>query len=207
MATADLRAQTRKRQRLEGELRLLLDVFEGVLRERPQLGADREARFFHALLDLVEFEQLAGRELLAAAPQGVVADLDEVTLTHRIHDVEADRVEQRDAGLHDPNRSAVGIAAGDRLARVDAGADAGRDKTFCGDAIDVAMVEHRDLARSEPPYEVLRAAVDARDALRGEGSRLAPPQQSHVDCALVDLTLGDLTSVRASSARASSSRA
>ena len=73
-----------------------------------------------------------------------------------------DRVEQRDAGRDDPDRPAVRVAARDRRARVHDRGDAGRDQRVGRDAIDVAVVDDRDVAGVDTPDEILGAAIGAR---------------------------------------------
>ena len=70
------------------------------------------------------------------------------------------RVEQRDTSPHDPDRAPVRVAPRDRLRRVDDRGDAGLDQAVGGDAIEVDVVDHRDVAGHEPPDHVFRAPVD-----------------------------------------------
>src|SRR5207244_12852712 len=94
VATAELRRERRHLERLEAALGLLVDELECVARERAQLGTDAQTRLLHALVDLVRGQQLPRDELLAVAPQRVVADLDELAVLHGFHHHRADRVEE-----------------------------------------------------------------------------------------------------------------
>ena len=109
-------------------------------------------------------EQLPRRELLAVAPQRVVADLDDVAVVHRLHHRAADRVEQRHVRGHDPFRPAVRVAARDRVVGVHDRDHARREQALGRDAIEVAVVDDRDLAPPDPRGEILGA--DARPGRR-----------------------------------------
>ena len=73
-------------------------------------------------------------------------------------------IEQRDARLDQDQRSEVRIAAADRRRRVHDGGHARIHQPFGGHAIEVLVVDHRDVSRPRTRDEVLRATVDTRDA-------------------------------------------
>ena len=71
--------------------------------------------------------------------------------------------------LDDPDRAAVRVAAGDRLRAVHDRDDALLDEPVGGDAVEVAVVDDRDLPGLQARDHVLGAAVDPGHSLHGEG--------------------------------------
>jgi hypothetical protein len=81
------------------------------------------------------------------------------TLVNPGKDVVAHIVDERDPGLHQDPRPEIGIAARDRGHRIHHCRDIGLDQSFGTDAIKVAVVDDRDLARVQPFGEVLGAPI------------------------------------------------
>ena len=163
VASRDLRFQRRKDERFERDVGFLRDVVERVLGEPTELVADTGPRRLHPLLDVVLSQQRADRELLVTPPQRAVAQLDDVAVAYRVHDPGPDGVEQRHTRARNLYRPLVRIAPADRLGRVDDSNRAGVDEAVGRDAIDVLVVDDRDLAPFESLGEVLRPESDARD--------------------------------------------
>jgi hypothetical protein len=108
---AELRLDRRQLDRLERQLRLALDVLEGVHREPLELAADRGARRVHGGLDLVGGERLAGGDQLVIAPDLGAVDANLLALVQAVEHVFTGSVDERDAGLHDADRPAVRVPA------------------------------------------------------------------------------------------------
>src|SRR5438874_1736885 len=104
---AELRLDRRQLDRLERQLRLALDVLEGVHGEPLELAADRGARRVHGALDLVGGERVAGGDQLVATPDLGAFDTNLLALAQAVEHVLTGSVDERDAGLHDANRAAV----------------------------------------------------------------------------------------------------
>ena len=170
VTAVELGVDRRERDRLERELRLLLDVLERVGGEPLQLGADRRrARPPSPLRSRPRRAPVPATEQLAVAPDLAGLDAQDVTLLHEVHELGPDVVDQRDARLHDADRAAVRVPARDRLRAVDHRDDALLDEAVGGDAVEVAVVDHRDVARLQARDHVLRALVGMGRALDGEG--------------------------------------
>src|SRR6185312_3047538 len=169
VATGEVGPDGREGQRLEREPGLLLDVLERVLGEALQLGADGRARVLHRGLDAGDAEHRAAPEQLAVAPELTVLEADDVAFVHPVHQLDAHIVEQRDARAHDPDRTSVRVPAGDGLRAVHDRDDALLDQPVGGDAVEVAVVDDRDLARLQARDHVLGAPVDPRHSLDREG--------------------------------------
>ena len=177
MPAAELRLDRRQLDRLERQLRLALDVLEGVHGEPLELAADRGARRVHGGLDLVGGERVPGGDQLVATPDLGAFDTNLLALAQAVEHVLTGSVDERDAGLHDANRAAVRVAARDRLTGVHDRGYAGSDEPFRGDPVEVPMVDDGDVARLEPLHEVLGPAVDASRA--GQGPRRARATPGH----------------------------
>src|SRR6185437_8215290 len=78
--------------------------------------------------------------------------------------------------------ASVGIATRHRLVGIDDGRDPRRDKALGRDAIEVAVIDHRDVTLADPLGEILRARPDARDTGDAAGSPppARPPEPAHV---------------------------
>jgi hypothetical protein len=157
---SERRPQRRERERLEGEARLVADVFERVLREALELGADRGARRVHLLQDLRLGDQVALGEELAVAPHAVAVDLERDAVTDDVEEVGTVDVEQRDPGVHHADRATVRIAAADRGRRVHDCEHAGLHEPVGRDAVEIRVADHRDLTRLDALHQILRPAVD-----------------------------------------------
>ena len=180
VATADLGRKRRQRDRLEAALGLLVDELEGVASERAQLGADAQARLLHPVVDLVRGQQLPRGQLLTVAPERVVAELDHFAVSKGVHHRSADGVEQWYPRRDDAFRTAVRIPPRDRTVGVHDGRYARGEQALGRDAIEVAVVDDRDLAPPDPLGQVLGPRADPRhthDPRRRWA--LPPPEQAH----------------------------
>src|SRR5690606_4354933 len=101
-----------------------------------------------------------------------------------VHHRGPDVVDERDAGLAEQQRPQVGVAAGDRPRGVHDGRGRGVDERLGGDAVEVGVVDHRDLPGPEALDQPLRPTVDARDPghrrrrpVRGLAEALPEPER------------------------------
>ena len=168
--------QRRECHRIEGERRLLLHVLERVAGEAAELVPDAFTRLLHAPLDLFDGQQLARRELLATAPERSVDDLDRLSFLQDLQHLGPDGVEKRNPGANDADRSAVGVTARDRLGSVHQRGDTPSYEALGGDAVEVAVVDHGDVALLEATHQILGATVDA---CRSTYTRLSGPLLLH----------------------------
>src|SRR5207245_2598031 len=73
----------------------------------------------------------------------------------------ARRVDQADTAAHERERARIRVAAALRLVHVHYDAHAGGDQLLRRDAVQIAVVDDRNVVRREPAGQVLRAPVDA----------------------------------------------
>src|SRR5262249_9248413 len=172
---ADLRLDRRQLDRLERHLRLALEVLEGVHPETFELAADRDPGMVHGGLDLLGGERVAGRDQLVASLDLAAVYTELLALVHTVQHVLPGSVDERDARLHDADGAAVRVAAGDRFPGVDDGGHPGADEPLGGHAVEVAVVDHCDVAGLEALHEVLGSAVDAGGTRHGRGGTGATP--------------------------------
>jgi hypothetical protein len=76
----------------------------------------------------------------------------------------ADRVDQRDTGVDENPGSEVGEAPGDGRCGVDDRGDVRSDQRVGGRAVEVDLVEDRDVAGPDPAQQRRGVPVDPRDA-------------------------------------------
>ena len=172
---AELRLDRRQLDRLERQLRLALDVLEGVHREPLELAADRGTRRVHGGLDLVGGDRVAGGDQLVAAPDLGAVDANLLALVQAVEHVLTGTVDKRDAGLDHSDRPAVRVPARDRFAGVHDRAHARSDEAFGGDPVEIAVVDHGDVARLQALHEVLGPPVDANRSGHGRRRTRATP--------------------------------
>ena len=171
--------QLRQRDGCEHEVGLALHVLEGVLGEPLELVADAGARFVHPTRDLVGAEDVTAAELLAAGQHGPVVEADLLTVRDGVHDRRTDVVDQQHARPDEAHRSAVRIPPRDRRGGVDHGDDAGVDQAVRRDAVDVGVVDDRDIAGFEALREVLGALADPGSPHHAGPGAGSPPSDPH----------------------------
>ena len=180
MTTLALRAQRRERQRLEEQSCLAVDVLERVLREQLELDTDRLACGLEALVELRFGEHVALGDGLAVAPDLTVRQADDAAVTNLVEQVRAIDVDERDPGLDDPQRPDVRVTPGGRRRGVDDREHSGFDEAVRGNAVEVLVPDHRDLAGRDALQQVFRAPIDPRGAFeRLEHTAAAPHPQLH----------------------------
>ena len=100
-----------------------------------------------------------GDELIADE-QPVPRHPQDVSLADLRHEQWPDTVDQRYPGLDQDQRTEVRISASDRRRRVHHRRHSGLDETFRGNAVEILVVDHRDVPGVRPGHQVLRAPVD-----------------------------------------------
>src|SRR5205807_2354724 len=117
----------------------------------------------HAL-ELGCAEHPARGEASPVAVEPGTPDRDQLALVHLLEEVGAGRVDQPDATAHERQRPRIREAARLRLADVDDDADARLHQLLGRDAVEVGVVDDRDVVGPQPADEVLRAPVETRMA-------------------------------------------
>ena len=77
-----------------------------------------------------------------------------------VEEVDVGDVDQPDAAAHEQQRAGVRVAPGLRAGDVDDDADARLDELLGRDAVEVGVVDDRDVVRLEPPDELLRPPAE-----------------------------------------------
>jgi hypothetical protein len=101
----------------------------------------------------------------------VTVDAHRLALAEPVEQLFAEVVEQRDAGLDQHLRAEVGVAPGDRRLRVEHGRHPGRDQRVGRHPVEVDVVDHRDLARTQATDEALGPPIKSHKAT--DDTRLA----------------------------------
>ena len=124
---------------------------DGVGRERlqlvgqPRLGLDE--RVGHRVRGL---RDAVGEHLLPGVEHPLVHTHPDAVLD-RVQHLGTDRVDQRDPGVDEDLRPQVGEASGDRGGGVDDRHDLRGDQRVGGRPVEIDLIEHRDVARPQPP--------------------------------------------------------
>ena len=129
----------------------------------------RRARVLHRRLDVGLVELGAAREQLVVAPELAAARCGRrrPRATASSSSAPTSSISGM-PGLHDADRAAVRVAAGDRRRALTTATTPGLDQAVGGDPVEVAVVDDRDLAGLEPLDQVLGAPVDPGRALDRE---------------------------------------
>ena len=150
---------------LAGQQLALLDhVLDGVASERVERLADLAARRVVAVADLRGVLHAALGDQLLAAPDPAAAHLDAVAVAQALEEAVVGQVDEVDAGLDDEQRPEVGIGAARRRAAVEDRAHADGDEVLGRDAVEVLVVDDRDVAGREVLGEDLSAPAEPRGA-------------------------------------------
>src|SRR5207302_1944914 len=115
-----------------------------------------------------------GDQLVAAPDLGAV-DANLLALVQPVEYVLTGSVDERYAGLHHPDRTAIRIPARDRFTRVHDRGHPRLDEPVGGDPVEIPVVDHGDVAGLKALDEVLGPAVDSRCARRGRRRASATP--------------------------------
>ncbi len=144
-------------------------------RERPGLLAEVDQRVLrkgrervgNAALLLVErclerrLVELGARGEQGSVPPDLASvDPEVVAVRHLLEELCAGRVDQPHAGADELERAGVRKASGRRGCDVDDDADAARSELLGRDAVDVGVIDDRDVVRAEVLDELLRQAPE-----------------------------------------------
>ncbi len=124
---------------------------------QPRLGLDE--RIGHRVRGL---RDTLGEHLLPRVEHPVVHTHPDAVLD-RVQHLGTDRVDQRDPGVDEDLRAQVGETPGDRGGRVDDRHHVRGDQRVGGRPVQIELVEHRDVARPQPPQQRAGVPVDPRD--------------------------------------------
>ena len=113
-------------------------------------------------LELVLLERPPGDEARPVAEEAGAADRQLLAVGELVEEVRPHDVDQADAAAHELERPRVRVAAALRGRDVDDHADAGLDELLGRDAVEIGVVDDRDVVRREALDEVLRAPVEPR---------------------------------------------
>jgi hypothetical protein len=169
----DVGLDLRHADTVEQQVTLLLEVLHRVGRERLQLHRQPLAGVGHRLRDALQILPHAVCDRLAVDIHRVVVDTDGVTLAHLLENALAEVVDQRDARLHEDLGPKIGVSPGNGRLRVEHRRHTDRDQRIRGDPIEVDVVDHGDVAWTQPARQTLGPAVEARGA--GYVSRFDAP--------------------------------
>ena len=140
---------------------LLAQVPHRVLGELLECLGDARAACSDRRLELVLRQDAAARQAGAVAEEAAPAHGHELAVADGVEELGAGRVDQADAAADEHERARVRVAAALRRRDVDDHADARLDELLGRDAVEVGVVDDRDVVRREALDEVLRALVEA----------------------------------------------
>ena len=124
---------------------------------QPRLGLDE--RIGHRIRGL---RDTLGEHLLPRVEHPLVHTHPDAVLD-RVQHLGTDRVDQRDPRVDEDLRPQVGETPGDRRGRVDDRHHGRGDQRVRGRPIEIDLIEHRDVARPQPPQQRAGVPVDPRD--------------------------------------------
>src|SRR6185503_1553855 len=145
------------------ELRLVTKVPEGVLGEALERLGDAASLLGQLRLDVRLRQGAAGREARAVAEEARAADDEGLAVPDLLEEVGvAVHVDEPDPAAHKLERPGVREAPAHRGRDVDDDAYVRGEKLLRGHAVEVAVVDDRDVVRPEAPDEALRPLVEPR---------------------------------------------
>jgi hypothetical protein len=153
------------------QLALLAHVGHCVLRELRERAIDLGALFLEALLELLHGELSARRQHAAVSPHLPTLDHEVLSVSQLLEERGGGRLDEPHPGSRQHQRSRVRIAPGRERRDVDHGAHAGRRQVLGGDAVEVRVVDHGEVAGLEALHEVLGPAVELGGPLYGRRAR------------------------------------
>jgi hypothetical protein len=173
MAVAEVGPGSWKLELAREELALLADVRHGVLREGRQGIVDPLPLPLELLGEVGGGEHPSLRQQAAPAQHLTALDDDRITVAKLLEERSRGGVDEAHPGLGQQQRPRVRISTGRERGDVDHRAHAARDEIFGRYPVEVGVVDHSDVSRSQPLDEVLRLASQTRGAVdRGGGLRL-----------------------------------
>src|SRR6266550_7855759 len=165
MTVTKARLHRRKLDPLRQQLSFLPQVAHRVLCKRLERFGDPAALFGELPFELPLIEHLPRRKASSIAVETGTAHGQQLALVHVFEETVSRHIDQADAAAHERKWSWIWKAAGLRGSDVDHDAHTGLEERFRRNAIEIRMVDDRDVVGREPLDEILRAAVQ----LRGPG--------------------------------------
>ena len=179
MPVAEAGAQRRQLEpRREGP-RLLLEVAQRVLGERLERVGDPALLLGERLLERDGVEDGALRHERPVPPDAAAVDADELPVGEHVEERRAGGVDEPDARAHELERAGVREPPRRGARDVDDRPDAGLRELLGRDAVDVGVVDDRDVLGAEALDEVLRPPAEPgatadlavhRALVRGDGA-------------------------------------
>ena len=144
---------------VQQQVTLATQVLHGVRGERLELYGEAGPGLGHRELDTLCRLYLAGRHHSIACIQVRAIEPDDVAFLDVGEHGRTDPVDQCDALRHQDLGPEIRVAAADARRRVHDGDHAAFDERLGGDAIEVDVIDDRDVARAQPLGELLRSPV------------------------------------------------
>jgi hypothetical protein len=164
VAVAEASPEERSLDALGEHPALLLQIAHRVLGEALERLGDPSALGRERARELVGPKAPAGRQARTVAEDVRAADDERLALADLVEEVRPRGVDQADAALDERERAGVREATRRRRGDVDDDANAGLEQLLGRDAVEIGVVDDRDVVRREPLDEVLRAAIEPRGA-------------------------------------------
>ena len=165
---AEARPGLRQVDRTREQTALLPQVGHRVLGEVVERPVDPAALLLETHRQLLGLEHPALHHQFTARPDSAALHLDLVPVRDPLEQL-GTRVDQPDAGSHQRQGPGVRIGAVGRGCRIERGADAAGGQLLGGDPVEVAMVDHGQVAGSKPLDQLLGAPAEPGGAAdRGE---------------------------------------
>jgi hypothetical protein len=144
------------------QLSFLSQIPHRVLGERLERFGDPAALFGERVLELVLREHAARGKARAVAIEPRAPDCHQLALVNLVEQICTRSLDQAHAAAHEGERAGIRKAARVRRADVDDNAHARLDKLLGRDAVEVGVVDDRDVVGREAPHEILRSPVELR---------------------------------------------
>ena len=164
VAIAEAGAERREVDPLGQQPALLAEIPQRVVREVLQSLGDAALLLGQRSGQLVLVERAARGEARAVPEEARAADGQPLTVRDLLEELAVGDVDQAHAAADEEQRPGVRIAARLRRRDVDDDAHARLDELLGGDAVDVGVVDDRDVVRAEPAHELLRPLAEPRRA-------------------------------------------
>ena len=161
---AEARLERREVDPLGQQPPLLAQVAQRVVGELLQRLGDAALLLGERAGELVLLERAAGREAGAVPEEARAANGQLLAVRELVEEVGVVDVDQADAAADEQQRPRVRIAARLRRRDVDDDADARLDELLGRDAVEVGVVDDRDVVGVQPADELLRPLAEPRRA-------------------------------------------
>ncbi len=142
----------------------LAQVLERVLREDLERVGHPRALLCERRLEPGGLEGSPVGEARAVPEDARAADGHGLAVADLVEELRSGRVDQPDAAAHKEQRAGIREATGLRAGHVHDDAHARLEQLLGRDAVDVLVIDDRDVTGAEPPDEALRPPVEARGA-------------------------------------------